>query len=49
VEPVGVLRDNLVPYLSHPDFVVVHHTGHLIPLEAPADLVDAITAFAPTA
>ena len=49
VEPVGVLRDNLVPYLSQADFVVVPHTGHLIPLEAPADLVDAITAFAPAA
>ncbi|MGX1510648.1 pimeloyl-ACP methyl ester carboxylesterase [Streptomyces collinus] len=49
VEPVGVLRDNLVPYLSHPDFVVVPRTGHLIPLEAPADLIDAITAFASTA
>ncbi|WP_230196109.1 alpha/beta hydrolase [Streptomyces sp. NBC_00080] len=49
VEPVDVLRDNLVPYLSQVDFVVVPHTGHLIPLEAPADLVDAITAFAPAA
>ncbi|MDR6974451.1 pimeloyl-ACP methyl ester carboxylesterase [Streptomyces sp. 3330] len=48
VEPVGVLRDNLVPYLSQADFVVVPRTGHLIPLEAPADLVDALTAFAPT-
>ncbi|AIJ18191.1 alpha/beta fold hydrolase [Streptomyces lividans] len=46
VEPAGVLRDNLVPYLARADFVVVPRTGHLIPLEAPADLADAVTAFA---
>ncbi|MGY6024712.1 alpha/beta fold hydrolase [Streptomyces spinosirectus] len=49
VEPVDVLRDNLVPYLSQADFMVIPHTGHLIPLEAPSDLADAITAFAPAA
>lgn len=49
VEPVDVLVNNLVPYLSGADFVVIPNTGHLIPLEAPADLIDAITAFAPTA
>jgi pimeloyl-ACP methyl ester carboxylesterase len=49
VEPAGVLVNNLVPYLSGAEFVVIPHTGHLIPLEAPADLVDAITAFAPAA
>ncbi|MFG2682387.1 alpha/beta fold hydrolase [Streptomyces sp. NPDC048392] len=47
VEPVDVLRDNLVPYLSQAGFTVIPTTGHLIPLEAPADLADAITAFAP--
>ncbi|MEU6405771.1 alpha/beta hydrolase [Streptomyces sp. NPDC046985] len=47
VEPVDVLRDNLVPYLSEADFMVIPDTGHLIPLEAPAELVDAISAFAP--
>ncbi|CAL9271592.1 Lipase 3 [Streptomyces sp. SudanB5_2050] len=46
VEPVDVLRDNLVPYLSQAEFTVIPTTGHLIPLEAPADLVNAITAFA---
>lgn len=46
VELAGVLRDNLVPYLARADFVVVPRTGHLIPLEAPADLADAVTAFA---
>jgi len=42
-----VLRDNLVPCLSGAEFMVIPKTGHLIPLEASADLVDAITAFAP--
>ncbi|MEW1776659.1 alpha/beta hydrolase [Streptomyces sp. NPDC086777] len=49
VEPVDVLRGNLVPYLSRADLTVVRHSGHLIPLEAPDDLADAITAFAPAA
>lgn len=49
VEPVDVLRDNLVPYLSQADFMVIPNTGHLIPLEAPGDLVTAIAAFAPAA
>ncbi|OQR65776.1 alpha/beta hydrolase [Streptomyces maremycinicus] len=47
VEPVHVLRDNLLPYLCQADFVVVPRTGHLIPLEAPAELADAIAAFGP--
>lgn len=47
VEPVDVLVDNLLPYLSEGHLTVIPDTGHLIPLEAPADLVDAITAFAP--
>lgn len=47
VEPVEVLRDNLVPYLSGAEFMVIPDTGHLIPLEAPAELADAITAFPP--
>jgi pimeloyl-ACP methyl ester carboxylesterase len=49
VEPADVLRRDLVPYLSRADFMVIPRTGHLIPLEAPADLVAAITAFAPAA
>ncbi|MEV1026798.1 alpha/beta hydrolase [Streptomyces sp. NPDC050264] len=47
VEPVDVLRDNLLPYLCEAEFEVIPKAGHLIPLEAPADLVDAIIAFAP--
>ncbi|MCX5383980.1 alpha/beta fold hydrolase [Streptomyces sp. NBC_00083] len=47
VEPVAVLRDHLVPYLADAEFLVIPRTGHLIPLEAPAELAEAITAFAP--
>ena len=32
VEPVQVLRHNLLPYLSHAQFTVIPRTGHLIPL-----------------
>ncbi|MEU9977067.1 alpha/beta hydrolase [Streptomyces sp. NPDC051014] len=49
VEPVDVLRENLLPYLAQADFTVVRHSGHLIPLEAPDDLAAAIAAFAPAA
>ena len=45
VEPVDVLRKNLVPYLSSADFVIIPATGHLIPLEAPDALSDAILGF----
>lgn len=48
VEPADVLRENLLPYLDRADFTVIPNTGHLVPLEAPAELADAIAAFAPT-
>lgn len=38
VEPVAVLRDALLPYLDHADLHVIPRSGHLIPLEAPAEL-----------
>lgn len=47
VEPVAVQRDNLAKYLSDAELVVIPDTGHLIPLEAPASLVDAMLRFAP--
>lgn len=47
VEPVEVLRENLLPYLADADFTVIPDTGHLIPLEAPGPLAGAIAAFAP--
>jgi pimeloyl-ACP methyl ester carboxylesterase len=47
VEPADVLRRNLLPYLAHADFTVIAATGHLIPLEAPAEVAKAITEFAP--
>ena len=49
VEPAGVLRRNLLPYLAHADFTVIPATGHLIPLEAPAELSKAIIEFTPPA
>lgn len=38
VEPVEVLRDNLLPYLKRVDLHVIPRSGHLMPLEAPAEL-----------
>ncbi|BCY08936.1 alpha/beta fold hydrolase [Actinoplanes sp. L3-i22] len=48
VEPAGVLRTNLLPYLARAEFTVIADTGHLLPLEAPDELARAITAFADT-
>jgi pimeloyl-ACP methyl ester carboxylesterase len=45
VEPVGVLRQNLMPYLADAQLVVIPATGHLVPLEAPDGLAQAILAF----
>jgi pimeloyl-ACP methyl ester carboxylesterase len=47
VEPVQVLRDNLLPYLPQAQFTVIHNTGHLMPLEAAEPLAQSITAFSP--
>lgn len=44
VEPVAVLRSNLLPYLSDAELVVVPASGHLIPLESPDALADALRA-----
>jgi len=49
VEPAEVLRHNLLPYLSGAEFTVLPNTGHLVPLEAAADLAAAVTAFSPFA
>jgi pimeloyl-ACP methyl ester carboxylesterase len=38
LEPEQVLRDNLLPYLAKAELHVIPCTGHLSPLEAPADL-----------
>ena len=38
LEPEPVLRDNLLPYLAKAELRVIPRTGHLSPLEAPADL-----------
>jgi pimeloyl-ACP methyl ester carboxylesterase len=49
VEPVDVLRSHLLPHLGDARLTVLPGTGHLIPLEAPAALADAIAAFPPAA
>ena len=46
VEPVGVLRDNLLPHVPGARLVVLP-SGHLIPLEAPAELARLIDEFVP--
>lgn len=46
VEPVDVLRENLMPYLlPDAELTVLPRTGHLSPLEAPGALAEVITAF----
>jgi pimeloyl-ACP methyl ester carboxylesterase len=47
VEPIDVLRSNLLPYLSDAALTVVPKTGHLIPLEAPDALAEAVARFIP--
>lgn len=42
VEPVDVLRANLLPYLNRADLRVVPRSGHLVPLEAPAELASIL-------
>jgi len=48
LEPEQVLRDNLMPYLAKAELHVIPRTGHLSPLEAPAD-VARILQTAPSA
>jgi pimeloyl-ACP methyl ester carboxylesterase len=38
LEPEQVLRDNLLPYLTKAELHIIPRTGHLMPLEATADL-----------
>lgn len=48
VEPVAVLRENLLPYLASAHLEVIGGSGHLLPLEAADELAHAIEAFVPT-
>ncbi|GAS97890.1 hydrolase [Mycolicibacterium canariasense] len=48
VEPVEVLRNHLLPYLARASVVIVPATGHLIPLERPAELANLIIEFVTT-
>ncbi len=47
VEPVEILRANLMPYLSKANLIVIPGSGHLIPLEAPDALAAVITDAVP--
>jgi len=49
LEPEQVLRDNLLPYLAKADLRVIPRTGHLSPLEAPADLARILQTAMPAA
>ncbi|MBB1151518.1 alpha/beta fold hydrolase [Amycolatopsis dendrobii] len=42
VEPAGVLRDNLLPYLARARMTVLPRSGHLLPLEAPDELAQLL-------
>lgn len=45
VEPIEVLRRNLLPYVPGARFEVVPRTGHLMPLEVPQPLAELIDGF----
>ncbi|MGQ4516569.1 alpha/beta fold hydrolase [Streptomyces sp. DW26H14] len=45
VEPEGVLRENLLPYLPHARLDTVPRSGHLLPLEAPGAVAQALEDF----
>jgi pimeloyl-ACP methyl ester carboxylesterase len=44
VEPVEVLRANLLPYLAKAELQIIPGSGHLMPLEAPAGLARILAA-----
>ncbi len=48
VEPVGVLREHLLPHLRDAEMTVVPEVGHLIPLEAPDELAALVERFVST-
>jgi len=49
LEPEQVLRGNLLPYLAKAELHVIPRTGHLVPLEAPADLARILQTAIPAA
>lgn len=45
VEPPRVLRDHLLPYISQATLTTVPEAGHLLPVEAPGAVAEAVGAF----
>ncbi|WP_406222548.1 alpha/beta fold hydrolase [Streptomyces decoyicus] len=45
VEPAGMLRDHLLPHLPHAVLDVLPGCGHLLPLEAPAEVAARLEGF----
>lgn len=45
VEPPAVLREHLLPYIRQARFEVIGSSGHLLPLEAPAAVAEALAEF----
>ncbi|MBP0456560.1 alpha/beta fold hydrolase [Streptomyces montanisoli] len=45
VEPPSVLRECLLPHIPHAVLTTVPAAGHLLPLEAPADVAAALRSF----
>jgi pimeloyl-ACP methyl ester carboxylesterase len=48
VEPPNVLRECLLPYVPHATMTTVPGVGHLLPLEAPEAVADALGGFLAT-
>ncbi len=49
VEPPAVLRECLLPHIPHATLTTVPGAGHLLPLEAPEAIADALADFLATA
>jgi pimeloyl-ACP methyl ester carboxylesterase len=46
VDPVEVVRAHIIPSFSNPETHFLEKKGHLLPVEAPAELVEVLSKFA---